>query len=141
MSILNRNCRHRVAAPVVAALFTLVFISPPAAAHVRDDPESLRSVLGFTVDGTALEEMVFSRGLRYRMYTTDARSVVTFRVKDDVFVYTIRAPNSALEARALIETLSGKPIRVVVGVQPFRSERFVRFFRVKAFAVQQAQTP
>lgn len=116
--------------------FGSIFAATSASAHIRDEPESLRSLLGLDVDGTVLDELQF-QAPTYRIYTTKDKSLVTFRVKDDVFVYTIRTPNHLTEAKALVEAMSGKSVRAVVAVQPFRSERFARFFEVRAFRITQ----
>lgn len=120
-----------------ALAIAVVFAAATGHAHIRDEPESLRSLLKLDVDGTALDELQFTKPT-FRIYTTKDRSLVTFRVKDDVFVYTVRTPNHFTEANNLVEAMRGKSIRAVVDVQPFRSERFARFFHVHAFRTTHA---
>ncbi len=121
------------------ALFAAVVIatlaSTAANAHIKDEPESIRSVLGFDVDGVELDEVTASP-TTFQLYTHAQRSVISFRIRDAVYLYSIAGDNHRTEARSLLASLrERRGIRAVVDVKPFRSEKFAQFFYVRAFRV------
>ena len=120
----------------LAAFVALLLVAPAAAGHPSDHEESLRSLLSIKIDKKKVDEVHMSVEA-IRISTRTNRTLLSWRLGDDVYVYSVDGADHETRALALARLMMSDPlVSAVVDVDAFKSERFARFYRVHALQWQ-----
>lgn len=113
--------------------FVAVVFSSSTQAHPADHEESLRSLLSLEVDKLSVDEVKLQL-TRVRVSTEKDRTVLSWRVKDEIYTYVLSGAQHETRANSFLSLLGkGQLTTVVIEKEPYRTEKFAAFRRVLAF--------
>lgn len=117
---------------LLSTLVSTLLLTSVAHAHPSDHEQSLRSMLDLNIDRKRVDEVVLALPAT-RLSVDKDRSQLSWRIKDDIYVYEITGPQHELRAMTMLTWASeNRLLTAVVDVQPHRTEAFARFFKVHA---------
>ncbi len=104
--------------------------------NLYDEPESAARMLDIRASGTYQEELSGRDVTELRFYTTARKSLITWRLKDTVFLYPVEGDTHLLGALALHRAMSEHGLATFIAEIKGKRREFIDFRRVTAVQVR-----
>lgn len=112
-----------------------IWAVPQLAEDLKDQPDSLRYVMGINVDDSVVEELPGDSVKRFRLYTLPERSTILWRYGKHYYYYNFREGGHLLRATALFDQLRQNGLTSFVAKRKGNTVKFHEYRQVLAIQV------
>jgi len=129
----KQNPYIRVLLITIALSYLLVFSL--YSEDLKDKPDSIRYVMGVTVDDSTLEELPGTNIKEFKLYMTDQNSAIVWKYKNYFYVYILDDSNHQLKAIKIFAQLQKNGISTFVAKGQGKKIRFNEYRKVIAIHI------
>ena len=110
-------------------------ILPQFGEDLKDQPDSIRYMMGITVDDSTLEELPGANVSDFRVYMTEQNSAITWKYENNYYVYTLSEDGHRLTALKLFEQLRANGLSTFIARRQGNKIRFNEYRKVIALQI------